>query len=108
MAAVAREAGEEIGIVVEAADLEFAHMGDVNNSYGETLTIYFTADRWQGPVINAEPDLCRELMWVDPAEPLPMPFVQHVEIALSKIAGKTQPPYTPIGWPSPTVGTGDR
>jgi len=101
VAAVAREAGEELGITVDLGDLEYVHTGDVSNSYGETMAMYFTTDRWQGSVTNAEPDLCRELMWVDPTEPLPMPFVQHVEIVLSKVAAPTQAPYTSIGWPHP-------
>lgn len=94
--AIVREAYEELGITIH--DPQFAAIGDVVNSYGPTTAMYFTAETWDGEVTNREPELCRELAWIERYAPLPVPFVEHVETVLSATAGQVRP-YTAIGWP---------
>lgn len=96
-----REATEEVGITIAARDLTFVHMADITNSYGPATAVYFTAHRWSGQVGNREPDLCRELMWIDPSGPLPQPFVEHIELVLRNLANNASPcGFTEYGWDS--------
>jgi 8-oxo-dGTP pyrophosphatase MutT (NUDIX family) len=103
--AIVREAYEELGIKVKG--LRQVHIGDVLNSYGPTTALYFTAESFDGEIVNREPELCRELVWVEPGEALPVPFVEHVEIVLATIAAGAPsglPAYSVIGWPRQDAG----
>jgi 8-oxo-dGTP diphosphatase len=59
----AREAKEEIGITVNPEDMTFAHFMQRQAKDGERLDTYFTAEKYTGEIINAEPDKCSELAW---------------------------------------------
>ena len=98
--ALVREAYEELGITVRG--LRHVATGDVLNSYGPTTAMYFTADAFDGEIENREPELCRELAWVEPGAPLPVPFVEHVETILNLAVSGTAPGYAAIGWASGT------
>jgi len=103
--AMIREAYEELGITVKG--LTLVHVADVLNSFGPTTALYFTADSFDGEVANREPELCRELAWVEPGEALPVPFVEHVEIVLAQVAAGVAsgpPAYSVIGWPRLDAG----
>ena len=104
--AMIREAYEELGIMVKG--LRHVATGDVLNSYGPTTAMYFTADSYDGEIENREPELCRELAWVDPGRPLPVPFVEHVETILNLVAARATPGYTAIGWTGSTATAGAR
>jgi len=104
--ALVREAQEELGITVKG--LRHVATADVLNSYGPTTAMYFTADSFDGEIGNREPELCRELAWVEPGAPLPVPFVEHVETILNLVAACGTPGYTAIGWPNTTATAGAR
>jgi 8-oxo-dGTP pyrophosphatase MutT (NUDIX family) len=64
---VIREAQEEVGVIVDPADLRFAHvMHRAAETGADRLGLFFTTDRWTGAVRNAEPGKCSELVWADP------------------------------------------
>lgn len=62
--AMIREAKEEAGISLTAADLQFAHT--CHRRSEDDLIYYdffFRASNWQGDVTNTEPDRCSDLSW---------------------------------------------
>jgi 8-oxo-dGTP diphosphatase len=63
--AMIREAKEELGIVIDPADLEFAHVMHRWTPGEDTarVSFFFAATRWAGDVINAEPHVCAGLIW---------------------------------------------
>jgi len=81
--AVAREAKEEIGIIIKPRDLTFVHLTHrlaENSTQEEYVDMFFEASKWQGEVVNSEPNKCSELMWCMPNDlpPLMQPFIQVV------------------------------
>lgn len=91
-AAAAREAEEETGVVVDPSDLVFAHVMH-RRTPGEAearVSFFFTADRWTGEAVNAEPHKCAGLIWADPAD-LPgstggVPVIGYIADALAAIS----------------------
>jgi 8-oxo-dGTP diphosphatase len=79
--AVAREAKEEIGVVIDEADLELAVVCHHNDADEARIGMFFAADKWSGEVTNAEPDKCGELAWFATSE-LPTPTVDYVQAAV--------------------------
>jgi 8-oxo-dGTP diphosphatase len=76
-----REAEEEAGIVIDRADLCFAH---ILHRYTEDGLVYFdfffTVTRWQGIPTVLEPHRCSELRWAE-YDHLPektLPYIHHV------------------------------
>jgi 8-oxo-dGTP diphosphatase len=70
-AAAAREANEEVGIVIDRADLRHFHTAHVVGSgYEPRLGLFFEARSWTGDPVNREPDKCYELRWF-PLDALP-------------------------------------
>ncbi len=69
VAALAREAKEEIGSITEPDAVEFAHVMH-NSSSGGRAAFFFTARTWDGEPDNREPDKCSELAWF-PLDALP-------------------------------------
>ncbi|MEV4112813.1 NUDIX domain-containing protein [Nonomuraea sp. NPDC049695] len=65
--AAVREAGEELGVVIDPADLTFAH---VMHRAPERVGLFFATRKWTGDPYNAEPDKCSELAWW-PVDALP-------------------------------------
>ncbi|MFC9432466.1 NUDIX domain-containing protein [Nocardia sp. NPDC057030] len=64
-AAAAREAYEEVGVVIDPADLRVVHVAHVAGSGPEPrLGLFLHARRWQGQAYNREPDKCSGLRWV--------------------------------------------
>ncbi|WP_331766705.1 NUDIX domain-containing protein [Embleya sp. NBC_00896] len=65
--ACARETKEEVGADVAAADLRTAFVSQVLSETGTpVIGWYFHATRWAGDPVNAEPDQCARLTWLDP------------------------------------------
>ena len=62
--AMAREAFEEVGIVIKEEDLDITCMirrGDNNNYFN----IFLKAEKYEGEPKNMEPDKCEKLAWLD-------------------------------------------
>ncbi|WIV52904.1 NUDIX hydrolase [Amycolatopsis nalaikhensis] len=70
-AGAAREAAEEIGVLIDPADLRHVHTLHVAGS-GPTprLGLFFEACRWSGEPCNREPDKCSAVEWF-PLDNLP-------------------------------------
>ncbi|MEY9948411.1 NUDIX domain-containing protein [Kitasatospora sp. GAS1066B] len=86
-AGAAREAKEELGIVIDPADLELVHtLHDLDADDGAgRLQLFFRPARYTGEVTNAEPDKCHRLQWWT-LDALPEPVVGYTVQALAAIA----------------------
>ena len=84
----AREAKEEVGVVIKPEDLILKHtlhrISDIPVK-NERVDLFFETSKWQGGIKNAEPDRCSELKWVE-IKKLPRNMVPEVHQALKKIA----------------------
>ncbi len=78
-----REAKEEAGITVLAKDLKLVHTAHRlgRNQVGqERVDLFFETTRWEGKIVNNEPEKCDDLSWFD-VNNLPhqmLPFIQLV------------------------------
>lgn len=86
--AMAREAKEEAGIVVDPNKLNFVHVGHRlgRGQLGqERIDLFYELKEWQGQIKNAEPKKCDDLSWFD-INKLPenmIPYVRRVLIDIS-------------------------
>jgi 8-oxo-dGTP pyrophosphatase MutT (NUDIX family) len=78
-----REAKEEAGITVLAKDLRLVHTAHrlSRNQVGqERVDLFFEATKWEGKIVNNEPEKCDDLSWFD-VDNLPhqmLPFIRLV------------------------------
>lgn len=91
VAGLIREAREEVGIEIDAGDVEFAH---VLHS-AERVQMFFTVRRWRGAVTNCEPEKCSELRWFDVAA-LPTEIVEYCRAGLGSVL--TGRAFSEFGW----------
>ena len=94
--AMCREAAEEAGIVLRPADLRLVHLIH-RRSTEERLSMFFSAEVWQGEPRNNEPHKCSALAWY-PRDALPANMVPYVRHALEQIAQGQL--YSEFGWPA--------
>ncbi|MGV9819375.1 NUDIX hydrolase [Nocardia xishanensis] len=95
-AATAREAMEEIGVVVEPADLRHIHTAHVVSPHREArIGLFFEAVTWSGEPVNREPDKCYELAWF-PLTALPQNLIEYPAAGIrAYFTGAT---YSQRGW----------
>ena len=84
--AMIREAKEEIGIDLNAEDLEFVHLAyrPRHDPTDNRIDIFFRAKRWGGEVVNCEPEKCDDMQWIAPSDP-PDNMTQYVRNALQSM-----------------------
>ncbi|GAA2026609.1 hypothetical protein GCM10009839_26380 [Catenulispora yoronensis] len=83
MQALVREAREELGVRIDPGDLEHAVTVHHREAGGEPqMQLFFTASRWSGGPVNAEPGKCEQLGWFKVDE-LPSATVGYTRTALS-------------------------
>nr|WP_049574286.1 NUDIX domain-containing protein [Nonomuraea sp. SBT364] len=93
VAAAVREAREETGVVIDPADLAFAH---VMHRAPDRVGLFYAATRWHGEPRNAEPHKCSELAWW-PLDRLPGDIVDYPAAALAHIRDRV--PFGLHAWP---------
>lgn len=75
-----REAKEEVGVTIEAGDMTFSSV--MHRNEGEERVDFFVqVHKWQGEIVNAEPDKCDDLRWVD-FNDLPETTIPYVRKAI--------------------------
>jgi 8-oxo-dGTP pyrophosphatase MutT (NUDIX family) len=95
---VIREAVEEIGVGIQAADLRFRHVMHRFSLDGpDRVGFFFEAVRWSGQPCNREPDKCSELVWVDPTA-LPPDVIPYPAAGVT--ASQQGIPFSLHGWPA--------
>jgi ADP-ribose pyrophosphatase YjhB (NUDIX family) len=95
-AAAAREGGEEVGVLIDPADLRHVHTLHVAGSGPvPRLGVFFEARSWSGEPYNREPDKCSAVEWFrrdrlpDDVIPYPLAGIR------AYLAGQT---FGVLGW----------
>ncbi|MEU4575743.1 NUDIX domain-containing protein [Nonomuraea sp. ATR24] len=92
VAAAVREAREETGVVIDPADLTFAH---VMHRAPDRVGLFYAVTRWRGEPRNAEPHKCAEVAWW-PLDRLPEDTVDYPAAAIAHIRDRV--PFALHAW----------
>ena len=92
--AMIREAREEVGLKLQARDLQMVHVMH-RKQEDERIDFFFTASKWEGEPVNMEPDRCDDLSWF-PLSELPTNIIPFIQIALTHFKNKET--YSEFGW----------
>ncbi|MFD7861359.1 NUDIX domain-containing protein [Streptomyces sp. NPDC059783] len=97
LACLVREAMEELGVVIDPADVELAHVAHVVDAAGvlPLMQLVFKARRWEGVPKVLEPDKCLAWKWW-PQHALPEPIVPYTRTAIAAISEGRH--YSQLGW----------
>lgn len=99
-----REAREEVGLALDAADLQVVHVmhraGDLRENGtratdDERIDFFLEVCAWQGEPVNAKPGKCDDLGWWALGS-LPASMVAYVRHALSHVREGLS--YSEFGW----------
>lgn len=94
VAALIREAKEEISVTIDPEHVEFVHIMH-NASSGGRAAFFFCVHEWAGVPENREPEKCSELAWF-PFTDLPDHLIGYCRAALENInAGQA---FSLYGW----------
>ena len=94
VAALMREAKEEIDVTISPEDVHLAHIMH-NSSDGGRLALFFDVHRWDGVPNNMEPEKCAELRWFS-LDSLPDEMIPYARAAFDQVRGKR--PLSIYGW----------
>lgn len=94
VAALTREASEEIGVIIDPGEVEFSHVMH-NSSSGGRVAFFFSARRWVGEPANLEPGKCAGLRWFPPSD-LPDRLIPYCRAALGYISNNVR--FSTFGW----------
>jgi 8-oxo-dGTP diphosphatase len=94
VAALIREAREEIGVTIDEQEVEFAHIMH-NSSGGGRMAFFFAVRRWTGEPTNLEPDKCSRLDRFSLGA-LPYDLIPYCRTALEWIAANHA--FSVYGW----------
>ncbi len=89
-----REAEEETGVQIDTSDILFSSVMHRNEG-DERIDFFVHIPRWQGELVNAEPDKCDELCWVD-VNNLPMNTIPYVRRAIQNHLNQVK--FDEFGW----------
>ncbi|HCT77025.1 MAG TPA: NUDIX hydrolase [Micromonosporaceae bacterium] len=93
-AGTAREAEEEVGVLVKTANLRLVHVMHHRTDSGR-MALFFEAHDWSGDIRNMEPEKCAGWGFYNPAA-LPGEAVAYIAQALAHIASGES--YSEGGW----------
>lgn len=96
LAAAAREAEEEVGVMVDPATFDHVHTVHVNGSGPEPrLGLFFATTSWIGEPSNREPDKCSGIGWFD-LHTLPVDLIEYPAAGISAYRRGTS--FSIMGW----------
>ncbi len=78
----AREIREEIGVSINPDNLTVVHIMHRKAAKDERIDFFMTASKYDGEIVNNEPDKCDDLRWF-PLDSLPENMVDYVKVALN-------------------------
>lgn len=91
-----REAKEETSVRVKQEDLQHVlTMHRHENAENDWVDIFFVARKWEGELINAEPNVHGELKWFDPND-LPSNMVPNVRFGIEQLLAGSK--YCEFNW----------
>jgi 8-oxo-dGTP diphosphatase len=94
LAAAAREALEEIGVRIDPQEIEFSSVMHRLNG-DERVDFFVKVRNWAGEPVNAEPEKCDELRWVE-VDDLPANTIPYIRQALRSHLQGTR--FDEFGW----------
>jgi 8-oxo-dGTP diphosphatase len=101
--AAAREAEEEVGVLVAPQGLRHVHTIHVNGSGPEPrLGLFFETRNWIGEPINREPSKCSGIAWF-PFDDLPEHLIEYPAVGID--AYRRGLAFSLLGWPADVVGS---
>jgi ADP-ribose pyrophosphatase YjhB (NUDIX family) len=83
----AREIREEIGVSINPDNLTVVHIMHRKAAKDERIDFFMTASKYDGEIVNNEPDKCDDLRWF-PLDSLPENMVDYVKVALNSYLQK--------------------
>lgn len=89
-----REAGEEVGVIVNPENLKLVHVMH-RRSEEERVDFFFTAKSWKGIPKIMEPNKCDDLKWFS-LDNLPDNMVPYVKKAIENYLNGVI--YSEFGW----------
>lgn len=92
--AAIREAKEEVGVTLEAGDIQVVHVMN-RKSEDERIDFFVTVGHWAGEVSNHEPQKCDDLAWTA-MDTLPSNTIPYVKRALENYQAGIY--YSEFGW----------
>lgn len=96
LTAAAREAEEEVGVLISPGDLTHVHTIHVNGSGPEPrLGLFFATARWLGEPSNREPEKCSGLGWFD-VRHLPDGMIEYPAAGIRAYLAGTS--FSVLGW----------
>lgn len=96
IAAMVREAQEEIGVVIDSKNVTFIQV--MHNSYGiGRLAFFFEVRDWDGEIVNKEPEKCDDLRWFE-LDNLPTQMIPYIREAINRYIASPEPSLTLYGW----------
>jgi len=93
--AMIREASEETGIEIHAANLRAVQVMHRKKFSEERIDYFFECKKWNGEIKITEPDKCDGLLWAD-VENLPENTVDYVRAAINNFMENKL--FTVFGW----------
>jgi len=94
IAAGMREAKEEIGVIIEPNDITFSSVMHRNEG-DERVDFFVQIHKWSGEIVNAEPDKCDDLRWVN-FDDLPDNTITYVRRAIENYLQDIK--FDEFGW----------
>jgi 8-oxo-dGTP pyrophosphatase MutT (NUDIX family) len=97
-AAAAREAREEIGVVIDPADLRVVHVTHVAGSGPEPRRgVFLHAGRGEGEPYNAEPEKCSAVQWFPVDQLGDLDIIEYPAVGIDAfLSGSAS--YSEHGW----------
>ncbi len=95
---IIREAKEEAGITIDFKNLKaihFLHLNSHTKENNERIDVFFITKKWEGEIINNEPNKCSDLSWFD-LDNLPPNTIPYIKKVIEKIQDNIY--YSEIGW----------
>ena len=93
--AMIREAKEEAGIEIIKNDLKIIQVMHRMQPNDERIDYFFVCKKWNGKIINNEPDKCSELKWYC-INKLPENTIEYIKYAIKNYLEKIK--FTLFGW----------
>lgn len=93
-----REAKEELGIEIAREDLKFAtaiHSAPHEENMREVVLFIFKAEKWEGEIVNAEPNKCSEIGFFPLDDLPPSTMVSTKKFILNALNGT---PFEEMFW----------
>ncbi len=85
--AMIREAKEEAGIDIKVDNLELRNVLNRHEVSNERVDFFFSVNKWEGEIINNEPEKCGGLEWFDMGV-LPENVIGYIWQALEDVKNK--------------------